>query len=636
MKTLWTRHRRVCSELAHSALSMAALVAGFLLRYEYTPPHSAWKMLAAALPVAALAKLVVYRVFGLRDLAWRYLCFADLGQISGANAIASAAAAAAIYEVAGSAFPRSIYILDFVLSVVFLSTAHAVARMVHDHQRGDSPGARERKTIFIYGAGKAGITVLSEIRTHPELGYHVAGFLDDDPNKAGTRLYGVRVFQGKTALASLAARYRVDEVLLALPRATGAEISAILDACHAAKVATRKIPPLAELIENRVLVNQAREVRLEDLLGRAPALLDQDLMGGKLKNRVVLVTGAGGSIGSELCRQIARIGPSLLVGVDSGETALYDIEQDLRDRFPKLAFHPEVANIQNARRMVEIFSRHQPSIVFHAAAYKHVPMMEAHMFEALENNILGTRLLAKIAAQKGVETFVLVSSDKAVRPTNVMGATKRVAELVCLAAGGSGSRTQFLAVRFGNVLGSNGSVIPRFRQQIARGGPVTVTHPEMRRYFMTIPEAAQLVLQACAMGKGGEIYVLEMGELVRIVDLARKMILLSGYRPDVDIPIEFSGVRPGEKLYEELQGTGESTVPTNHPQIQVFTGSAPAERVFAESLAQLEKAVEDRDVGRAVLCLKELIPDYNPSGTLLRRALAEEADQAVATAGSFA
>ncbi|HEV2198922.1 MAG TPA: nucleoside-diphosphate sugar epimerase/dehydratase [Bryobacteraceae bacterium] len=635
----WQRHRRLSSELAHGSLAAAALGASFLLRFEFAPPPAAWRMLATALPVALALKLVAFHVFGLDDVAWRYLGFADLGRMALANLAASALAAAGLYEAIGGAFPRSVYILDFVLCFGFVSAAHAAARMLREGRLRPGPGAAPPKVIFIYGAGKAGLTVLSEIRAHPELGYRVAGFLDDDPRKFGIRLHGTRVFGGRASLAKLAAKYRVGEMLLALPRASGGEITAILDACRAARVRTRKIPPLAELIENGARVHQAREVRLEDLLGRAPVDLDQNLIAGWLRGRAVLVTGAGGSIGGELCRQIARFEPSALVGLDSAETALYEIEQDLRDRFPGLTFHPEVANIQNRRRIAEVMGRHRPSIVFHAAAYKHVPMMEAHVFEALENNVFGTRVVAREAARQRVDTFVLVSSDKAVRPANVMGATKRVAELVCQTAGASAletAATRFIAVRFGNVLGSNGSVIPRFRRQIARGGPVTVTHPDMRRYFMTIPEAAQLVLEAGAMGSGGEIFLLEMGEPVLIVDLARKMILLSGYRPDADIHIEFCGARPGEKLAEELHALDERTLPTRHAQIRIFACPAADGQAFEEGLRQIERAVETRDVGRAVLSLKELIPDYNPSGAVLRLALGEGAGKAAATAGSAA
>jgi len=360
-------------------------------------------------------------------------------------------------------------------------------------------------------------------------------------------------------------------------------------------------------------------VRLEDLLGRVPVRLEQDGIRARLTGRVVLVTGAGGSIGSELCRQIAGFQPAALVGFDQAETALYEIEQEMREQFPGVAFYPEVGSIQNRARLTELFEHHRPESVYHAAAYKHVPMMEAHLFEAVENNVFGTRNMAQAAVEHGVVDFVLVSSDKAVRPSSVMGATKRLAELVCVAAG-AGSSTEFMAVRFGNVLGSNGSVIPRFRRQIAAGGPVTVTHPEMRRFFMTIPEAAQLVLQAAAMGAGGEIFVLEMGDPVRIVDLARKMVLLSGLRPDIDVRIEFSGIRPGEKLFEELSGAGEDTVATRHPQIRIFSDRGARRESIGRSIEELRRRVEKRDADEVMLSFQELIPDYTPSSFVLGRA----------------
>lgn len=324
-------------------------------------------------------------------------------------------------------------------------------------------------------------------------------------------------------------------------------------------------------------------------------------------------------------------GPAALVGFDHGETPLYEIEQELAARFPEVAFFPEVGNIRDRRRLREVFRDHRPQSVYHAAAYKHVPMMEAHLFEAVENNVFGTHQVARAAIAAGCEEFVLVSSDKAVRPVNVMGATKRLAELVCLGAGGLGGEdslrreTRFVAVRFGNVLGSNGSVIPRFRSQIAQGGPVTVTHPEMRRFFMTITEAAQLVLEAAAMGRGGEIFVLEMGEPVRIADLARKMVLLSGLRPDEDIPIVYTGIRPGEKLLEELHAANEETVETSHRQIRVFAGGALGVERLEDGLRALRQAAEARDAAAVVMCLKDLVPDYNPSGAVLRLAFRQPA-----------
>ena len=610
MKTILLKYRRSVSEALQMALAAAALAAAFLLRFEFTLDPLNAKMLLHALPWLLLAKFPVFRVFGLRDLAWRYLGFQDLARIAAANLAASAAATVAIRIAIGSIFPRSIHILDFLVCLTLMVATRALARvMFEDHVL---PGARR---ILIYGAGNAGVTVLTEIRANPELGYEVAGFLDDDPHKRDLRLNGVRVLGSRRTLVEVARKRRVEEVLIALPTAKGSEIAAILEQCRAASVAAKRIPALAELMEHKVLVDQIREVRLEDLLSRAPVRLEPSLIRARLGGHVVLVTGAGGSIGGELCRQIARYAPRAIVGLDNAETALYQIDQEMREQFPELAFYPEIGSIQNRRRLDEVFRSHRPASVYHAAAYKHVPMMEAHLFEAIENNVFGTRHVVRAALAAGVEDFILVSSDKAVRPTNVMGATKRLAELICSAAG-----PRFRAVRFGNVLGSSGSVIPLFKRQIAAGGPVTVTHPEIRRFFMTIAEAAELVLQASAIGNGGEIFVLDMGEPVRIQDLARNLILLSGLKPDVDIRIEFSGIRPGEKLYEELNGMEEDTIPTGHAKIRVFTGKGASQDTISRCLEELRRSTDARDAAGVVLSLKELAPDYNPSSFVLREA----------------
>ena len=614
------RHRRAARAAFHALVVAAALAAAFLLRFEFTLDAEYRRMLAAALPLAMALKLTVFRGFALRDLPWRFIGLEGVTRTAAANAVASLLAAPLLRWRLGPAFPRSIGLLDFLLCLAFMTGMQLAVRLLFDRARRARPGSRR---ILIYGAGRTGVTLLSEIREHPELGYQVAGFLDDNALKRDLRMRGVRVWGGRTALTEVVRRERIEEVLLALPTAPGAEIAAILEQCHAVNVVTRRIPPLAELMEDRILVGQIREVRVEDLLGRPAVFLDEDAIRAGLTSRVVLVTGAGGSIGGELCRQVATYQPAAIVGLDQSETALYHIDQEMRERFPRAVFHPEVGSIQNRRRLVEIFDEHRPYAVYHAAAYKHVPLMEGHLFEAVENNVFGTQQVVRAASAAGVETVVLVSSDKAVRPVNIMGATKRAAELVCLAAGQEDWRTRFLAVRFGNVLGSNGSVIPKFQRQIAAGGPVTVTHPEMRRFFMTIREAAQLVLQSAAMGAGGEVFVLNMGEPVRILDLARKMILLSGLRPDTDIRIEFSGVRPGEKLYEELSAYEEDTRPTPHSQIRIFTGRGVAPEILARSLEDLRCFIDARDAGSVVMCLKELIPDYNPSAFVLRKALGE-------------
>ncbi len=626
MKSVLQKNRRTIAEAAEAAIVAAALAAGFLLRFEFIVPPLYVSMLLHALPLVLAAKLAVFRLFGLRHVAWRHIGFEDLLRIGAANLAASAAAILLVRVVIGAAFPRSIYIVDFMLCLLGEIALRSAIRLVFE-ARGEAPGPKRRRTL-IYGAGKAGVTVLAEIRAHPELGYRAAGFLDDDPAKRSMRVHGLKVLGGRAELAAMARRLDVDEILIALPNASGNDLTEILEQCHTAQVSAKRVPALAELIEHKVLVDQIREVRLEDLLGRAPATWSEDGARRCLTGKVVLVTGAGGSIGAELCRQIARHAPRALIAFDHAETALYEIEQEMARAFPELVFHPEVGSIRSRRRLDALFRRYRPQAVYHAAAYKHVPMMEGHLFEAVANNVLGTRNLARAAVRWRAADFVLISSDKAVRPTNVMGATKRVAEMVCLAeaatvrTSASRSATKIAAVRFGNVLGSNGSVIPRFRQQIAQGGPVTVTHPEMRRFFMTIPEAAQLVLEAGAMGGGGDVFVLDMGEPVRILDLARKMILLSGLRPEADIPIVFTGVRAGEKMYEELSAYEENTAPTPHAQIRVFTGPAPEPRLLALGIETLRGAVRMRDAAGVVMSLKDLVPDYNPSGVVLRRALA--------------
>ncbi len=612
-------NRRWLAEGLHIALAGAALWAAFVLRFEFKLDTASAHLLFVALPLVVAAKIVVFRLLSLQQLAWRYTGFHDLLWIAGANALGSALGGFVARLTLGPAYPRSIPILDFVLCLGFIAGAHAFSKLVYD-ARGAHTGVQKRR-VAVYGAGKAGWTLVSEIRANSEIGYDTVAFFDDDPRKRGMRLQGIQVLGGRADLAREVTARKIEHVLIALPTASGKQFTAILEECHSVRVEAKRVPALAELMENKVLVEQIRDVRLEDLLGRPPVELDETAVRRGLSGKVVLVTGAGGSIGSELCRQIARFGPAAIVGFDHSEAALYQIDQELRGSFPDLVFHPEIGSIQSRRRLEEVFRDFGPQTVYHAAAYKHVPLMESHLFEAIENNVFGTDNLVHVASRFDVEEFVLVSSDKAVRPANVMGATKRLAEMVTMSASIASSRTRFSAVRFGNVLGSSGSVIPLFQRQIAQGGPVTSdASSEMRRFFMTIPEeAVQLVLQAATMCRGGEIFVLDMGEPVRIVDLARKLVLLSGLEPGEDIHIEFSGVRPGEKLYEELSAYEEDTVPTPHLKIRIFTGPKASRNSLAVALEDLRLATESGDAGGVVLSLKELVPDYNPSSFLLRK-----------------
>ncbi len=595
----------------------AAGILAFLLRFDFNIPGRYLVHLGVALCVWVVTKCLVFRLLNLHR-GWHLLSLHELMNLAAGNLLGSVAGAAVILCISPTGFPRSIYLLDLLVCFVFTGGLRVFAHMMVDALKYRvMPG--ERKLTLIYGAGDAGELLLCEIRQNPALPYNVAGFIDDDRKKKGLSIQGTKVLGCGSDLLQIATRRRVDMVLIAIPSASGVQMTQILQCCHQAGVSCKTVPSLGEMIEENGLARQIREVAVEDLLGRTTALLEHDKISAKLIGNTVLVTGAAGSIGSELCRQIARFNPRAIVGFEIAETALFHLEREMRQSFSSVRFYPEIGSIQNKQRLAEVLEQYRPSILYHAAAYKHVPMMEAHVFEAIENNVFGAYNVAMAAAEHGVEDFVMISSDKAVRPTNIMGATKRVAELLLLAL--QDGRTKYVAVRFGNVLGSNGSVIPIFKQQIAAGGPITVTHPEMRRYFMTIPEASQLVLQASTMGNGGEIFVLDMGTPVKIVDLARNLILLSGLRPDEDITIEFTGVRPGEKLYEELNFMEEDTLPTPHEKIKIFAGNSVPPAGMESYLEALRDICARRDLPRLVLTLKDLIPDYNPSAHLLNRAL---------------
>jgi len=615
IKYLKTIHRPVLWSAQIGVFALSG-VAAFVLRFDLSLPPGYMRHLAYALPIWICIKMVVFHAAKLHRGWWRYFSVGDLVRLVLANVVGSALSCIAILCIAPSGFPRSIYLLD--LMICFLSTAgiRVIVRMLAEATGTTRHGVREKETL-IYGAGDAGVTLLREIQRNPKLPYRVWGFLDDWPDKKGMRILGVPVLGGADQVVEWVAKHHIDTILIAIPSASGAQMTRILERCHAAGVECKTIPGLSDVIEERGLVGQIREVAVEDLLGRNPVHLEEEQIRGKLEGKIVLVTGAAGSIGSEICRQLARFNPAGIVGFEIAESPLFEIDREMRQSFPGIPFYPEIGSVQNRARLDEVLRRHSPSIIYHAAAYKHVPMMEAHVFEAIENNVFGTYNVGTAAAAHGVEDFIMISSDKAVRPTNVMGATKRVAELLLLGLQNGGTR--YVAVRFGNVLGSNGSVIPTFKKQIAAGGPVTVTHREMRRYFMTIPEASQLVLQASMMGLSGEIFVLDMGAPVKIVDLARNLILLSGLRPDEDIKIEFTGMRPGEKLYEELNLMEEDTIPTSCEKIKIFTGNGVPSGGMEPYLEELRHICRRRNVLDLVFTLKDLIPDYNPSAQLLRR-----------------
>lgn len=587
----------------------ASGAAALVLAFDFRVPRPYLPQLGAAILIWIAAKLVAFRFSNLTHGWWRYVSARDLVRITLANLAGSVLAMLFIVPFAPPSLPRSVYPLEFMICLLGAAGVRLAVRLVRE---ANLPKGRAEagKPTFIYGAGSAGTTLLTEIRNSSRLMYDVRGFIDDDPEKKGSNPFGVRVLGRGDQLRELVTTHEIENVLIAIPSAKGGEMARIVDLCQAAQVAFKTTPALDQTAQTGSLAAQIRQVAIEDILGRELVQLEQDHIRERIENAVVMITGAAGSIGSELCRQLARFNPATIVGFDISETSIFYLEREMRRIAPGIAFQPEIGNVQNNARLDEVMKRHSPSVVFHAAAYKHVPLMEDHVCEAVENNVLGTHNVAAAAIRHKVSNFVLISSDKAVRPVSVMGATKRAAELLVLTLNAE-RKTKFVCVRFGNVLGSNGSVLPIFEAQIAAGGPVTVTHPDVERYFMTIAEAAQLAIQAFSMGDGGEVFVLEMGKPVKIVDLARKMIALSGRVPDRDVPIVYIGLRHGEKMYEELSLLEEGTAPTRHEKIRIFIGDGltrPAE-FYIDALREQSRR---RDASALVSILAEMIPDFAP------------------------
>jgi FlaA1/EpsC-like NDP-sugar epimerase len=543
----------------------------WLFRFEFQIPIVALDVATLTWPCVLGLQYGTLVLFGVERIAWRYINMRDAVRVLTAIVLSAAVLVglrlAHLLPFTSSTIPLGVLAMDFVLVFVGLVGVRASWRMHHElpgRKKRSMQGDRHR--VFVIGAGEAGVMVAREIVRRPDLQLQPVGFLDDNPFKVGKSIGGFQVLGMTHEVGALAVRLRVKRALITIANASGAEVRRITELCRDAGLETKIIPGIHEIVGDKVNLSRAREVAIEDLLGRDPVKLDEAVVGACLHSRVVLVTGAGGSIGSELCRQICRFGPERLVLLERFENALFEIHRELAALFPNVPIDPRIADICDIERMTHVFEHTRPEIVFHAAAHKHVAMMEWNPGEAVKNNVGGTRVVATLSDRYGVERFVLVSTDKAVNPASVMGATKRVAEIY-LQAFSQRSSTRFVTVRFGNVLGSAGSVVPIFRQQIAAGGPVLVTDPEMRRYFMTIPEASQLVMQAGAMGEGGEIFILDMGEPVKIVDLARDLVTLSGLRPGEDIEIRFTGMRAGEKLMEELSTAAEHAEKTRHPKV---------------------------------------------------------------------
>ena len=625
-RPFWASHlRREVQYLLDVLLLIGAFALAYLLRFDFQIPQEYLLYGLAQLPVVVLLQFFVLLFSGIYSFVWRYISMAELRPFLWASVVSTAPLLLLRFGLPETLdmwrVPLSIIILDAVLAWGGLLSLRVLRRALYERfersRRGNSSDrSRRRRRVLLVGAGRAGIMAVREIRNRGDVDLDLAGFVDDDPAKLGSVIAGLQVLGTSGDIPQLASEHAVDHVVITIAEADAATIRGLVEICERARLRVRIIPGLFELLQGSVSISRFRDVQIEDLLGRETVRLDEDALRRFLTGKSVLVTGAGGSIGTELCRQVARFNPLRLLLVDRAEGPLFEIDRELRQLWPHLDLAPLIADVGDADRMTEILTSWRPHVVVHAAAHKHVPMMEENPGEAVKNNALATESLARLCGEAGCEAFVLISTDKAVAPTSIMGASKRVAELVTQAMHQHFPATRYIAVRFGNVLGSTGSVVPIFRQQIEQGGPVTVTHPEARRYFMTIAEAAQLVLEAGAIGSGGEIMILDMGRAVKIETLARDMITLSGFRPYEEIPIVFTGLRPGEKMHEDLELSGEEIDRTRHPKI--FVG-----RLNGIPAAELRSALDE--LSRVAASgnsetIRQVLDDLLPEARLERRA----------------
>jgi FlaA1/EpsC-like NDP-sugar epimerase len=600
-------------------ITAVAIVAAFALRLEGDVVTGYIGALFWMGLISILVKPVVYYLFGLYRKLWAYASTSELILISTAVTVASAVFSAitlTLYITRILNFPRATLLIDWLLSLVGIGGLRFAIRLLAEGRAASKkPQPRKASNVLVIGAGSAGALVVREMQKNPQLGLHPVGYLDDNPTKQKHQIHGVSVVGKITDLGRVLDHRRVDEVIMAIPSGGGNIVRLVTDVCRLKGVPFRTMPGLFELIGGKVSVNRLREVDITDLLRREPTQIQNQLVGSALSGKRVLITGAGGSIGSEISRQVARWGPQMLILLGHGENSIFEAMLELREDFPTLPIQLVIADIRDKPRIHSVFSDFHPQVVFHTAAHKHVPLMESNIEDAVTNNIVGTKNVVQAAHAIGAERLVLISTDKAVRPANVMGATKRIAEMVVLEAARRTGHA-YSVVRFGNVLGSRGSVVPLFKRQIAHGGPVTVTHPDMKRYFMTIPEAVHLVLQAAAMGQGGEVFMLNMGQQVRVLDLAEDLIRLSGLEPGKDVEIVFTGIRPGEKLSEDLWEAGMDYQKTAHPDI--FRAQAE-ESILPDNLdklvEELHHLARDGEASAILHMLDETIPDGNLQAT---------------------
>jgi FlaA1/EpsC-like NDP-sugar epimerase len=599
------------------SIAALSLLGSFLLRFDFSLPAHELHSLYSGLAIFATTKSIVFYMLGRRRSLWRLVGISDLLRIFIAGTSGSVVAFAVTWFVIGPSFPRSVYVIDAMICLMLTTGLVFSRRFYLELLSSRAPSSGRQKSVLVYGAGAAGLTVVKEFRSNQKFATKVVGFLDDDETKTGASLAGIPILATGRGAAHIVLQYSrrgspISEIIIAIPSATGRAMRGVIANCRAAGIPFKTVPSFAELLEGKILTRQIREVSVNDLLGRDPVRVAEDAIGEHITGKSVMVTGGCGSIGSELCRQLARFNPRRLVIFDQAESEMFMIALELRERFPTLELVTEVGDIVRFQRVNDAMARNSVEAVFHAAAYKHVPLMEAHIIEAAENNVIGTYNVALAAHGNKVARLLMISSDKAVNPSSIMGVTKRIGEIIISAMPPKGVTCYgtFVSVRFGNVLASNGSVVQIFKRQIASGGPVTVTHPEMRRYFMSIPEAVQLVLQAFSMGKGGEVFVLDMGQPVRIEELARNMIRLAGFTPDEDIHIEHTGLRAGEKLFEELSTDGEDMLPTYHEKIKIFRSPTPIRQNLTSWLDRLQLILNEGDADEVKSHLLELVPEY--------------------------
>jgi len=600
-------NRRAVSVALHLGLGAMAFILAFMVRFDFAEiPAQYFHLLIKSLPISVGIKGVAIIYFGLTSGLWRYVGINDLSRILKAVATSTLAFLVAALIFFGHGFPRSIFVLDFLLTVVLFGGMRFAIRLFRESFRPAMRSSSGKRTLIV-GAGDAGEIALRSLMKDYMGVYSVVGFLDDDPGKRNMSIHGYPILGTISDAAQLVRKLEITEVLIAISAASKQFIRTIVGSCAGHNVNFRIMPAIKSFMTGEMEIEEIRKVKLEDLLGRDPIHLNRDTVSNQLRGKRILITGAGGSIGSEIARQVAAYGPSELILLDFAESALFEIDRHVCEEHPEVDVTPCLVDVRQAEDVLSIFKTHTPHKVFHAAAYKHVPLMEQHPTDAVRTNILGTRNVVDAAVKFNASKFVMISTDKAVRPTSVMGATKRVCELVV--AREVNGTTQFASVRFGNVLGSNGSVIPIFEKQIAKGGPVRVTDPDMTRYFMTIPEAVELVLQASTLTQSNDVFVLDMGTPVKIMDLARNMIELSGMVVNEDIKIEIMGARPGEKTHEELVTYGEDLLPTDVDKISLLrkNGQLPGGQHFEKNLTRIEKAALGRKREEAVKCLWEII-----------------------------